>query len=203
MLRGYHEHCQLRWFLFHDNDVWHHWFHPIVILSRSSAKRQTIIIIIIFIIILFQKMDTELLETDNFLNLVSLPCDQDEPVEAATTTVAATTTTTGEETPPTAAAPHPQLAYSAVPRKTKEMIQEWRKITENFAKQVLDPCYLNLPIRSTTIKGAALLPGIFSLLDSLSIHEMKQLNVSMDTSSKATFQSIYQTYQKLHAYKGQ
>ena len=105
------------------------------------------------------KMDTELLETDNFLNLVSLPCDQDEPVEAATTTVAATTTTTGEETPPTAAAPHPQLAYSAVPRKTKEMIQEWRKITENFAKQVLDPCYLNLPIRSTTIKGAALYPA--------------------------------------------
>jgi len=48
-----------------------------------------------------------------------------------------------------------------------------------------------------------LLPAIFYLLDMLSKYEMQQLNILMDTTAKTLFRSVHQSYQKLHAYKGQ
>lgn len=48
-----------------------------------------------------------------------------------------------------------------------------------------------------------LIPAIYCLLDSLSQYETKQLNAMMDTHCKVLFRSVYQSYQKKHAYKGQ
>lgn len=48
-----------------------------------------------------------------------------------------------------------------------------------------------------------LLPSVFYLLDMLSKYEMQQLNILMDTTAKTLFRSIHQSYEKLHAYKGQ
>lgn len=36
----------------------------------------------------------------------------------------------------------------------KEKAIQWKKVTDAFAEQVLDPCYIELPIRSTTIEAA-------------------------------------------------
>ena len=49
----------------------------------------------------------------------------------------------------------------------------------------------------------SLLPAIFSLLDTMSTYEMKQLDAHMDTKAKVLFRSIHQGYQKTHTYKGQ
>jgi hypothetical protein len=49
----------------------------------------------------------------------------------------------------------------------------------------------------------SLLPGIFCLLDMLTHYETKQLNAMMDTTGKALFRTVHQSYQKQHQYKGQ
>jgi len=48
----------------------------------------------------------------------------------------------------------------------------------------------------------SVLPSIYCLLDALSSYETKQLNALMDSKGKALFRTVYQTYQKLHTYKG-
>ena len=45
-------------------------------------------------------------------------------------------------------------------------------------------------------------PSIFSLLDSLSEFETKQMNTLMNATTKALFQSVFKNYKK-HEYKGQ
>jgi Urb2/Npa2 family len=55
---------------------------------------------------------------------------------------------------------------------------------------------------SLTVREA-LVPAIHYLLDSFSVHETKTLNAQMDLRCKTTFRSIYQSYQKVHTYKGQ
>ncbi|GKZ01094.1 hypothetical protein MPSEU_001061000 [Mayamaea pseudoterrestris] len=52
------------------------------------------------------------------------------------------------------------------------------------------------------VRKASLLPAIHLLLDTLSTHELKQLNVLMDPSATIIFKGIYQKYQKFHTYKG-
>jgi Urb2/Npa2 family len=49
----------------------------------------------------------------------------------------------------------------------------------------------------------ALVPAIHFLLDTFSVYETKTLNAHMDLRCKTTFRSIYQSYQKVHTYKGQ
>jgi hypothetical protein len=49
----------------------------------------------------------------------------------------------------------------------------------------------------------ALVPAIHYLLDTFSVYETKTLNAQMDLQCKTTFRSIYQSYQKVHMYKGQ
>lgn len=53
------------------------------------------------------------------------------------------------------------------------------------------------------VRKECLLPSVFYLLDMLTKYEMQQLTTLMDTTSKALFRSVYQSYNKLHAYKGQ
>jgi Urb2/Npa2 family len=55
----------------------------------------------------------------------------------------------------------------------------------------------------SVLRKEALLPAVFSLLDSLTVYETKQLNVLMSPKGKPLFQGVYHSYQKLHAYKGQ
>jgi Urb2/Npa2 family len=55
----------------------------------------------------------------------------------------------------------------------------------------------------SALRKEELLPAVFSLLDSLTVYETKQLNVLMSTKGKPLFQGVYHSYQKLHAYKGQ
>ena len=59
-----------------------------------------------------------------------------------------------------------------------------------------------VPTIRPAIKNAVL-PSVHCLLDMMTIHERKQLNTLMGTSSKSTFRAIYHNYQKLHSYKGQ
>jgi hypothetical protein len=49
----------------------------------------------------------------------------------------------------------------------------------------------------------SLIPAIYSLLDTMSTYEMRQLNAHMDTKAKVLFRGIHQGYQKVHTYKGQ
>lgn len=49
----------------------------------------------------------------------------------------------------------------------------------------------------------SLLPAIYCLLDTMSTFETQQLNAYMDGKAKIQFRTIHQSYQKLHAYKGQ
>lgn len=53
------------------------------------------------------------------------------------------------------------------------------------------------------VRKECLLPSVFYLLDMLSKYEMQQLNTLMDTTAKALFRSVHQSYNKLHAYKCQ
>jgi hypothetical protein len=55
----------------------------------------------------------------------------------------------------------------------------------------------------STLRKELLLPAVYYMLDCLSLHETRQLNVLMSTMGKALFQGVYQSYQKVHAYKGQ
>lgn len=48
-----------------------------------------------------------------------------------------------------------------------------------------------------------LLPAIYSLLDTLSTHELQQLNACMESKHRVLFRSLYQHYKKVHTYKGQ
>eukprot|EP00549_Striatella_unipunctata_P006178 CAMPEP_0118717460 /NCGR_PEP_ID=MMETSP0800-20121206/28172_1 /TAXON_ID=210618 ORGANISM="Striatella unipunctata, Strain CCMP2910" /NCGR_SAMPLE_ID=MMETSP0800 /ASSEMBLY_ACC=CAM_ASM_000638 /LENGTH=95 /DNA_ID=CAMNT_0006624201 /DNA_START=178 /DNA_END=465 /DNA_ORIENTATION=+ len=52
-------------------------------------------------------------------------------------------------------------------------------------------------------KRSGLVRCVFSWLDTFSSHEWSQCNASMNTTQRTLFQSIYQTYQKTHQYKGQ
>jgi hypothetical protein len=52
------------------------------------------------------------------------------------------------------------------------------------------------------MRKTSLLPAVYLLLDALSPHELKQLNVVMDPSATILFKGIYHNYQKIHAYKG-
>lgn len=48
-----------------------------------------------------------------------------------------------------------QLETSKVSKKSKkELAIQWRKVTDAFAATVLDPSYIDYPIRSTTVKAA-------------------------------------------------
>eukprot|EP00977_Amphora_coffeiformis_P009192 scaffold2094_cov146-Amphora_coffeaeformis.AAC.4 len=48
-----------------------------------------------------------------------------------------------------------QLEKSKLSRKgKKELAIQWRKVTDTFAASVLDPSYIDYPIRSTTVKAA-------------------------------------------------
>jgi hypothetical protein len=53
------------------------------------------------------------------------------------------------------------------------------------------------------VRKKNLLPAVYCLLDSLSSYETKQLNSMMETTAKTLFRTVYQSYQKLYAYKGQ
>jgi hypothetical protein len=53
------------------------------------------------------------------------------------------------------------------------------------------------------VRKKNLLPAVYCLLDSLTTYETKQLNSMMETGAKTLFRTVYQSYQKLHAYKGQ
>ena len=41
-------------------------------------------------------------------------------------------------------------------KQLKEQAIQWKKVTDAFSDQVLDPCYIDYPIRSTTVKAADL-----------------------------------------------
>ena len=49
----------------------------------------------------------------------------------------------------------------------------------------------------------SLMPAIYSLLDTMSTYEMRQLDAHMDTKAKVLFRGIHQGYQNVHTYKGQ
>jgi len=53
------------------------------------------------------------------------------------------------------------------------------------------------------VRKKNLLPAVYCILDLLTPYETKQLNSLMDVTAKTLFRTIYQSYQKLHAYKGQ
>lgn len=53
------------------------------------------------------------------------------------------------------------------------------------------------------VRKKNLLPAVYCLLDSLTSYETKQLNSMMETTAKTLFRTVYQSYQKLYAYKGQ
>jgi hypothetical protein len=55
----------------------------------------------------------------------------------------------------------------------------------------------------SSAKKVSILPAVFYLLDSLTTYETKQLNALMDTRDRVIFRFIYQSYQKMHSYKGQ
>jgi hypothetical protein len=52
-------------------------------------------------------------------------------------------------------------------------------------------------------RKSSLTPAVFCLLDMLQQYEFKQLNAMMDTTGRALFRSVHQSYQKQHVYKGQ
>jgi hypothetical protein len=55
----------------------------------------------------------------------------------------------------------------------------------------------------SALRKEMLLPAVYGLLDCLTVYETKQLSVLMTTIGKSLFQVVYQSYQNLHAYKGQ
>jgi hypothetical protein len=52
------------------------------------------------------------------------------------------------------------------------------------------------------VRRECVVPAIYFLLDTMSDFETKQLNALMDTRGKVLFRTVYQSYQKFHAYKG-
>jgi hypothetical protein len=53
------------------------------------------------------------------------------------------------------------------------------------------------------VRKQSLIPSLYLIIDTLSSHELKQLNAMMEPSAKIVFRGIYHTYQKMHAFKGQ
>ena len=49
----------------------------------------------------------------------------------------------------------------------------------------------------------SLTPAVYFILDMLQQYETNQLNTMLDMTGKTLFRSVYQSYQKLHVYKGQ
>ena len=66
---------------------------------------------------------------------------------------------------------------------------------------VLD--YVHALDTMTLERRDCLIPAVYFILDIMSTYEMQQLNASMDTERRMLFRTIYQGYQKVHAYKGQ
>ena len=86
--------------------------------------------------------------------------------------------------------------------RLSEALVPHREVYKKHVIPLLLDFVRRLDQQSLLVKNA-LLPSVYCLLDLLTIHEQRQLNALMDTTSKSNFRSIYQTYQKLFAYKGQ
>lgn len=52
------------------------------------------------------------------------------------------------------------------------------------------------------VRRECIVPAIYFLLDTMSDFETKQLNALIDTRGKVLFRTVYQSYQKIHAYRG-